>query len=83
MQDHECKRHKWAQLSGTVGKKVVSTALYTCLSCGQLKVGTRTIRISQYRLDMGSNPIKSLGTPSNGTDAITKKDVELRRSMRA
>lgn len=72
MRHSECIRHKWAQLTGRVSKKEVPTALYTCLVCGQLKVGTRTIRISQYRLDMGGNPIKNTGAPTATGDALIK-----------
>ncbi len=47
---------------GKKGKKNIPTALFTCLKCGDLKVGTQTIRISRYRLDMGTHPIKSVTT---------------------
>lgn len=72
MKHQECIRHTWAQLTGTIGKKHVTTALYTCLVCGQLKVGTRTIRISKNRLDMGANPIKNMGTPTASGDVLRK-----------
>ena len=49
--------HNWIPLIGRVGKKDVPTALFTCLSCGEMKVGTNTIRISRYRLDMGGHPL--------------------------
>jgi hypothetical protein len=54
--------HNWIPLLGRVGKKDVPTALYTCLNCGDLKVGTHTIRISKSRLDMGGHPMKSVST---------------------
>jgi hypothetical protein len=50
-------RHKWIPLLGRAGKKDIPTALFTCLSCGEMKVGTNTIRISNYRMDMGGHPI--------------------------
>lgn len=53
-QEKKC-RHKWIPLLGRAGKKDVPTALFTCLLCGEMKVGTRTIRISNTRLDMGGN----------------------------
>lgn len=56
----ECKNHKWIPLLGIDKKKSVPTALFTCLKCGDLKVGTETIKISRYRLDMGELPIKSV-----------------------
>ena len=56
----ECKNHKWIPLLGVNKGKSVPTALYTCLKCGDLKVGERTIKISQYRMDMGELPIYQL-----------------------
>ena len=53
---HECK-HNWIPLIGRVGNKDVPTALFTCMECGEMKVGTNTIRISRYRLDMGGHPL--------------------------
>ena len=52
----ECQ-HKWIPLLGRVGRKNIPTSLFTCLKCGEMKVGTHTIRISRYRLDMGGHPI--------------------------
>ena len=54
--EHKC-RHRWIPLLGRVGKKDIPTALFTCLSCGEMKVGRRTIRISNSRLDMGGHTI--------------------------
>lgn len=56
----ECPKHKWIPLLGMDKKKTVSTALFTCLRCGDMKVGTQTIKISRYRLDMGELPINSV-----------------------
>ncbi len=56
-----CK-HRWASLMAQRGKKVIAVpSAKICLKCGLLKVGARTIRISRFRLDMGSLPIKSVG----------------------
>lgn len=55
--DKECKNHKWIPLLGVDKGKTVSTSLYTCLKCGDLKVGERTIKISKNRMDMGELPI--------------------------
>ncbi len=55
-----CNNHKWIPLLGINKGKNVPTSLFTCLKCGDLKVGTTTIKISQYRLDMGELPIKSV-----------------------
>ena len=52
-------QHKWIPLLGRVGKKTIATSLFTCLKCGEMKVGKRTIRISRFRLDMGHKPIYS------------------------
>jgi hypothetical protein len=56
----ECPKHKWIPLLGIDKKKSVPTSLFTCLNCGDLKVGTQTIKISRYRLDMGELPINSV-----------------------
>lgn len=56
----ECKSHKWIPLLGIDKKKSVPTSLFTCLRCGDLKVGTHTIKISRYRLDMGELPINTV-----------------------
>jgi hypothetical protein len=77
----EC-RHKWIPLLGRVGKKNVPTSLFTCLKCGDLKVGTRTIKISRYRLDMGDKPIKSIKTGTfnseidNGNSGTSTKTID-------
>jgi len=56
----ECKRHKWIPLLGFHQKKTVPTSLFTCLRCGDLKVGIQTIKISRFRLDMGELPINNV-----------------------
>jgi len=59
----ECITHTWIPLLGFDKQKiVVPTALFTCLRCGDLKVGPQTIKISRFRLDMGNLPIKSVST---------------------
>ncbi len=56
-----CK-HQWAALMAQRGKKVVAVPLAKiCIKCGLLQVGTDTIKISRFRLDMGSLSIKSVG----------------------
>lgn len=55
-------QHKWATLLAKDGDKIISTALFTCLKCGLLKIGAHTIRISSSRLDMGNLPIKAIKT---------------------
>jgi len=57
---NECKNHKWIPLLGINEGKNVPTSLFTCLKCGDLKVGRRTIKISKYRMDMGELPIYQL-----------------------
>ncbi len=57
----ECK-HRWAPLTAKVGEKITPTLIWACLKCGELKVGKQTIRISKSRLDMGTLPIKNIGT---------------------
>jgi hypothetical protein len=56
----ECKNHEWIPLLGFNKGKGVPTSLFTCLKCGDLKVGATTIKISQYRLDMGELPINNV-----------------------
>ncbi len=56
----DCKKHKWIPLLGVDKKKTVPTFLFTCLKCGDLKVGTQTIKISRFRLDMGELPINNV-----------------------
>lgn len=53
----ECKKHNWIPLLGVNKGQSVPTSLFTCLVCGDLKVGARTIKISRFRLDMGELPI--------------------------
>lgn len=56
----DCSNHKWIPLLGMDKKTTVSTSLFTCLWCGDLKVGKKTIKISKYRLDMGELPINNV-----------------------
>lgn len=71
----DCKNHKWIPLLGMDKKKSVPTSLFTCLKCGDLKVGVHTIKISRFRLDMGELPInnvagiKLIETPTNNQTA--------------
>lgn len=55
----KCKKHKWIPLLGKLGEENIPTSLFVCLNCGQLKIGTKTIRISKYRIDMGGGQIKN------------------------
>ena len=59
-ENKECKKHNWIPLLGNNKGKHVPTFLFTCLKCGDLKVGTQTIKISRFRLDMGELPINSV-----------------------
>ena len=52
-----CKNHRWIPLLGSHKGKSIPTSLFTCLKCGDLKVGRRTIKISRFRMDMGELPI--------------------------
>lgn len=65
-------QHQWIPLLGKVGKENVPTSLFTCLKCGEMKVGKYTIRMSRYRLDMGALPIKNLAVPTAAGDALRK-----------
>ena len=73
----DCKNHKWIPLLGINNGKSVPTSLFTCLKCGDLKVGARTIKISQYRLDMGELPmnnvagIKLIETPTTADPPVS------------
>ncbi|MCX6701994.1 MAG: hypothetical protein NTX96_02240 [Candidatus Zambryskibacteria bacterium] len=68
----ECYKHKWIPLLGIDKKKSVPTSLFTCLRCGDLKVGVQTIKISQFRLDMGGLPINSVA----GVNLINGSSVD-------
>jgi len=71
----ECKNHKWIPLLGVDKGKNIPTSLFTCLKCGDLKVGEQTIKISRFRMDMGELPIYQLqemrlmNEPSSDTTA--------------
>ncbi len=71
----DCNNHKWIPLLGTDKGKSVPTSLFTCLKCGDLRVGATTIKISQYRLDMDEKPIYNIAgirlneTPTNNQTA--------------
>ena len=55
----ECT-HRWAMVMAKHGEEIVSVpTARICLDCGILKVGTRTIRISNTQLDMGNKPIRN------------------------
>lgn len=56
----DCDKHRWIPLLGVHKKKNIPTSLFTCLKCGDLKVGVETIKISKFRLDMGELPINSV-----------------------
>lgn len=56
----ECNNHKWIPLLGMNKGKSVPTSLFTCLKCGDLRVGATTIKISKFRLDMGELPINNV-----------------------
>jgi hypothetical protein len=71
--EHECQ---WIPLVGKEGNTVISTFLFTCLKCGNLKVGRHTIKISRFRLDMDDKPIKNLGAPVETTDCARKADLD-------
>ena len=58
----DCNNHKWIPLLGMNKGKSVPTSLFTCLKCGDMKVGTQTIKISRFRLDMGELPINNAAT---------------------
>ncbi|HEY4474943.1 MAG TPA: hypothetical protein VJC06_03410 [Candidatus Paceibacterota bacterium] len=55
-----CDNHRWIPLVGLDNKKTIPTSLFTCLRCGDLKVGKKTIKISRFRLDMGELPINNV-----------------------
>jgi len=57
----ECTHHRWIPLLGMSKGKSVKTSLFTCLKCGDLRVGERTIKISRSRMDMGELPIYNVG----------------------
>jgi len=69
-------RHQWAPLLAKAGGGPTPTLLRVCLKCGDLKVGTQTIRISRFRIDMGANPIKNLGLGTATTDAARRDEMK-------
>lgn len=61
-QKEKACKHQWAALMAQRGKKVIAVpSAKICLKCGLLQVGTETIRISRFRLDMGGLPLRSIG----------------------
>ena len=56
----ECKNHRWIPLLGVDKGKSIPTSLFTCLKCGDLRVGKHTIKMSRFRMDMGELPIYQL-----------------------
>ena len=58
----DCSKHKWIPLLGVDKKRGMNipTSLFTCLRCGDLRVGKKTIKISRFRLDMGELPINNV-----------------------
>jgi len=70
-----CDNHKWIPLLGVSEGKGVPTSLFTCVNCGDLKVGTKTIKMSRFRMDMGELPINNVAgirlteTPANNQTA--------------
>lgn len=56
----DCNKHEWIPLLGVDKGKSIPTTLFTCLKCGDLKVGVETIKISRFRLDMGELPINNI-----------------------
>ena len=72
----DCRQHKWIPLLGKVGRKHVPTALFTCLNCGEFKVGTRTIKISRYRMDMGDLPLR-IGTAAPAENTGSGLNIQL------
>lgn len=58
----DCQNHNWIPLLGIDKESgtCIPTSLFTCLRCGDLKVGIETIKISRFRLDMGELPINNV-----------------------
>jgi hypothetical protein len=79
----DCKRHKWIPLLGNDKGKNVPTFLFTCLRCGDLKVGTQTIKISRYRLDMGGLPINSVAGIKLTNEPVTASGLIIEASVDA
>lgn len=68
-----CDNHKWIPLVGLDNKKTVPTSLFTCIRCGDLKVGKKTIKISRFRMDMGELPINNVaGIKLNEVPTVTQ-----------
>lgn len=58
----ECQHPDWIPLLGMDKGRgnIVTTPLFACLKCGELKVGPMTIKISRFRMDMGELPINNV-----------------------
>jgi len=67
----DCK-HQWFPLTAKVGKKTVPSLIFTCLKCGEMKIGKYTIRMSRFRLDMGGLPIENLPAPTAAGNPLVK-----------
>jgi len=67
----DCK-HQWFPLTAKVGKKTVPSLIFTCLKCGEMKIGKHTIRMSRFRLDMGGLPIENVAAPTAAGDPLIK-----------
>jgi hypothetical protein len=73
----ECQ-HKYIPLLGQLDGKTIPTSLFTCVNCGDLKVGKHTIRISASRMDMDNKPIKNIGSP--GTNQSGARNIFIQSS---
>jgi len=59
-QEKSCK-HQWAEVLAKRGNKIISVpSAKICLKCGLFKVGTHTIKMSRFRLNMGNLPIEDV-----------------------
>jgi len=55
-------RHNFANLIAKKGKKLIEIkGAKICLKCGLLKIGKKTVRMTQDTLDMGGGEIKNIG----------------------
>jgi hypothetical protein len=73
----ECS-HRWALVMAKHEDQIVSVpTAKICLDCGILKVGTRTIRIANDRLDMGNKPIRN----ASEADIATRLKIPVGTNM--
>lgn len=66
-EEKACK-HKWASLLARYKGKTVTTKIKICLNCGEMKVGTHSVKISRHRLSVEGDTLLKIPV---GTDKFS------------